>query len=94
MDIFEIKNLVQNGQYHVRLYALQHALKEGFSERDMVQAVTSGKIVETYPERMRVLICGRTTIDDIVELYLRVVCEYRYDDVIDLVTAYIPNKLE
>lgn len=59
----------------------------------MVSAIMEGQVVEAYPERQRMLICGQVTIEE-EDLFLHVVCEYRYDTQIDIVTAYIPNTIE
>lgn len=93
MDIEIIRQLVRIKRYQVKLHAVQHALKEGFGEQEMVKSILSGQIIEEYPERYRTLICGQTTIEDI-SIYLHVVCEQNYPDQIELVTAYIPNERE
>jgi len=43
--------------YVVKSHAVQHALKEGFERKQMVEAIFSGKIIEAYPDDQRVLIC-------------------------------------
>jgi hypothetical protein len=68
---------------------VQHALKEGFSEQEMVQAILSGRIIEEYPARQRVLICGQTKLEAESSIYLHVICEQNYSDQIEFVTAYI-----
>lgn len=62
MDIETIRERVRAGNYLVKSHAIQHALKEGFDRKDMVEAVLGGKIIEEYPEDQRLLICGRVSL--------------------------------
>jgi hypothetical protein len=41
-----------------------------------------------------VLICGTTTLEENVTVYLHVVCEYADAVFIEFVTAYIPDETE
>ena len=93
MNIETIRQLIQTKRYQIKLHAVQHALKEGFGEQDMIEAILAGQIIESYPDRNRVLISGRTTIEGI-SLYLHIVCEQNYPDQIELITAYIPDEQE
>ncbi len=94
LDIETIRRLVRTNRYQVKRHAVQHAVKEGFGETQMVAAILAGQIIEVYPERRRVLICGRATLESETSVYLHVVCEQNYADQIELVTAYIPDELE
>ena len=94
MDIETIRQLVRRQRYQVKLHAVQHALKEGFGEREMVEAILFGRLIEEYPSRQRVLICGQTTLGADISIYLHVVCEQNYPDQIEFVTAYIPDEQE
>ena len=87
-----IQELIRARRYQVKSHAIQHALKEGFREKDMVKAILTGRIIESYPEEKRVLVCGQTNLDADVIIYLHVVCEQTYPDQIALVTAYIPDE--
>lgn len=93
MDIEIIRERVRAGRYFVRSHAVQHALKEGFERRHMVEAVLQGTIIEEYPDDQRVLICGQTILVERVIIYLHVVCEYVDPMYVDFVTAYIPDNL-
>lgn len=93
MDIETIRHRVIAGNYLVKSHAAQHALKEGFDRQDMVEALMNGRIIETYPDDQRVLICGKTDLSDSVDIYLHVVCEYADAVYIEFVTAYIPDPL-
>jgi len=92
VDIEIIRERVRAGRYFVRSHAVQHALKEGFERRHMVEAVLQGTIIEEYPDDQRVLVCGQTTLVESVVVYLHVVCEYVDPMYIDFVTAYIPDS--
>lgn len=91
MDIETIRNRIQAGNYLVKSHAIQHALKEGFERKHMVDAVLNGRIIEEYPDDQRVLISGTTLLDNI-SVHLHVVCEYADTVFIEFVTAYIPDE--
>lgn len=93
MDIKTIQQLVAANKYQIKLHAVQHALKEGFDEQEMIKAILNGRIIEEYPNRQRVLICGQAAVTNIT-LYLHVVCEQNYSDQVEIVTAYIPDESE
>jgi hypothetical protein len=92
LDIKVIRQLVEQKRYQLKLHALQHALKEGFSEKQIVEAILSGQIIESYPDEQRALVCGQTLLDETVSIYLHVVCEQNYPDQVEFVTAYIPDE--
>jgi len=94
MDIETIRQLIRSGRYQVKLHAVQHALQEGFDESDMLEAILNGRIIESYLERRRALICGQYTPLADISMYLHVVCEQRYSDQVIIVTAYIPSARE
>ena len=73
---------------------MQHAVKEGFERKHMVEAILNGRIIEEYLDDRRVLICGNTTIAENLSLYLHVVCEYADPVYTEFVTAYIPDELQ
>jgi hypothetical protein len=92
VDIETIRERVRAGNYLVKGHAIQHALKEGFDRKHMIEAVLAGKIIEEYPEDQRVLICSRVNLLDNVAIYLHVVCEYADPVYAEFVTAYIPDE--
>jgi len=94
VDIKTIRQLIQLKRYQVKLHAVQRALQEGFGEKEMIAAVLAGEIIETYPERNRVLICGKVMFNVGLEMYLHVVCEQNYSDQVEFVTCYIPSTRE
>lgn len=76
MDIETIRERIRAGNYLVKSHAIQHALKEGFERKQMVEAVLNGDIIEKYPDDQRALICGRTTLLRDTVICLHVICEY------------------
>lgn len=94
MDIETIRERVRAGNYLVKSHAIQHALKEGFERRQMVEAVLEGAIIEDYREDKRALVCGKTNLSQNMGIYLHVVCEYADPVYVEFVTAYIPDELE
>ena len=89
VNIQTIRNRILKGDYFIKTHAVQHALKEGFERKHMVEAILSGTIIEEYFDVQRVLICGHTSLDN-TTIYLHVVCEYIDPVYIEFVTAYIP----
>ena len=94
MDITIIRERVQAGYYLVGSHAVQHALKEGFERKHLVEAILAGTIIEEYPEQQRALVCGSTSLSAYVTVYLHVVCEYADPVYVEFVTAYIPDELQ
>ncbi len=92
MDLQTIRERIQVGNYLVKGHAIQHAAKEGFERKHIVEAVLNGVIIEEYRQEQRVLICGRSTLVENVTVYLHVVCEYADLVYIEFVTAYIPDE--
>lgn len=94
MNIEIIRQRVKNGDYLVKSHAVIHALKEGFDQQQMIEAVLNGKIIEEYSDDKRVLICGKVSLTKSAVIYLHIVCESADEIYIDFVTAYIPDELE
>jgi Domain of unknown function (DUF4258) len=68
-------------------------IEEGFSEQDVVSVLAGdGKILESYEEDKRCLTLGHYTVKNNVRLPLHVDCDYSNNKLIDVVTAYIPQK--
>ncbi len=81
------------GRYRMKIHAVRHMIEEGFSEKNVVCVLTGdGKILESYEEDTRVLIYGHFAMESDVRLPLHVVCDYSNKKLIDVVTAYIPQK--
>ena len=92
MDIAEIVRRVRAGAYLVKRDAILHAVKEGFLRQDIVDAVLSGQVIESYSDQQRVLVCGSTTLATETLVYLHIVCQYSDPVYIEFVTAYIPDE--
>ena len=74
-------------------HAVRHMIEEGFSEADMIEVVTGrSRILETYPEDHRCLILGYFVLTATTRSPLHLACDYSRDEVVDVVTAYIPQK--
>ena len=94
MDIEFIRERTRAGDYLIKGHAVQHALKEGFERKHVVEAILTGTAIEEYPDSQRVLICGKTTLSENVTIYSHVVCEYADVVFVEFVTAYIPDERE
>jgi hypothetical protein len=67
-------------------------IKEGFSENDILAVIQSGRLFESYDEEQRCLILGSFASGESALIPLHVLCDYSNDDIVDIVTAYIPQK--
>jgi hypothetical protein len=84
---------VQAGHYRVKIHAVRHMIEEGFTEKNVVCVlVEDGKIIEVYEEDNRCLIYGHYAMEGKASMPLHVVCDYSNNKLIDVVTAYIPQK--
>ncbi len=88
MDIETIRRLVREGKYYFYVHALTEAKKDGVTPEDSVHVILTGKIIEEYPERERVLVFG--TMAGNVPLH--VVCDHSNEDLVLIPTVYIPNR--
>ena len=70
-------------------------LSEGFEEKDIIECIGNGKIIENYYEEDRCLISGKFKISENNHESLHLVIDYwsESDEInwIDIVTAYIPR---
>jgi len=94
LNIKTIQNRIHAGHYLTKPHAVQHALKEGFERKHILEAILNGEIIEEYPEDKRVLISGMTMLEDGTHVYLHVVCEHAQPVILDIITAYIPDVLQ
>lgn len=88
-----IQALVAKGAYRVRLHAVRHMIEEGFDERQMLGAL-AGKLtlVEAYEDEARYLILGHFHFTPKRRSPLHVLCDVSLTNVVDIVTAYIPQR--
>ena len=88
-----IQELISEGAYRVRMHAVRHMIEEGFDERQMLEAL-GGKLtlVEEYSDEGRYLVFGTFHFTSKSRSPLHVVCDISLGDVVDIVTAYIPQQ--
>ncbi|PYR66936.1 MAG: hypothetical protein DMG20_12075 [Acidobacteria bacterium] len=87
-----IRALIEQKRYRIRIHAVQHMIKEGFTEDDIVSVMQSGRILENYHEEARCLILGYVTTAASSPTPLHVLCDHSNKDAVDIVTPYIPQK--
>ncbi|MCK4763766.1 MAG: DUF4258 domain-containing protein [Candidatus Aminicenantes bacterium] len=85
-----IRDFINNEKYQYFSHAITEAKKDGVEPEDMVYVLLTGKIIERYPERYRVLIYGEM----LNKVPLHVVCDYSDEDLIYITTVYIPSRDE
>lgn len=92
--IAQIKRLVKQKKYRIRIHAVRHMIEEGFDENHLVEAMGSGKMLEDYPNEKRCLVLGYFYLTEKIKLPLHAVCDYSENGLVlvDFVTAYIPQK--
>lgn len=91
VDLETIRARIRLGNFSIRSHAVTHALKEGFDRQHIVEAVLNGVIIEEYPDAQRVLVCGKVLLMSIT-VYLHVICDYTDPEIVDFVTAYLPDE--
>ncbi len=88
-----IKALVGAKRYRVRIHAVRHMIEEGFSEEHLLEALFGkSRVLEDYPDESRCLVLGYFSMDEKLRSPLHIACNYSNDEVIDFITAYIPQK--
>lgn len=90
--IAQIKKLVRQKKYRVRIHAVRHMIEEGFDENNVIAAIEDGKVLEDYFDDKRCLLLGYFNLFPKVKLPLHIVCDYSEKELVDIVTAYIPQK--
>lgn len=91
--IARIQELVHAEQYRIRLHAVRHMIEEGFGEDQLLEAMRGKmRIVEGYPEVARYLVLGYFDFTPQTRSPLHVVCDLSRPDIVDIVTAYIPQR--
>lgn len=88
-----IRELVSDGRYRIKIHAVRHMIEEGFSEKDVIGAIIGEiTIIELYEEDRRCLALGYFLWNSKVKSPLHMVIDYSSNKVIDIVTAYIPQR--
>jgi hypothetical protein len=88
LDLEQIRALIQAGQYILAKHLVDEFNKEGLDPEHATLIVLNGKIIEEYPERERVLIRGVS----FERLPVHVVCDLSVEDLVILITGYIPDS--
>ena len=89
----KLKWLIRGRRYRIRIHAVRHMIEGGFTEQDLVEAVTGeSSLLEDYPEDRRCLIVGYFVVGTAVACPLHVVCDYSREGLVDIVTAYVPQR--
>ena len=60
MKLRAIQNKIRTGHYTITDHALIESFKDGVDLDDILHVTLTGRVVETYPGRQRLLIGGRT----------------------------------
>ena len=91
--IDRIPRLVAASQYRVGLHAVRHMIEEGFDERQLVEALRGRvHVLEEYPDEGRCLVLGRFHFTPATTSALHILCDLSDERVLDIVTAYIPQR--
>jgi hypothetical protein len=88
ISLEQLQNLVKEGQYFFYTHALTEAKKDGVEPEDVVTAILTGKVIEEYDDRGRLLIYGMMTN----QIPLHVVCDCSNEDTVIIITTYIPDR--
>jgi len=68
-------------------------VEEGFDEKQLKQALLGRiRVLEEYPDEHRCLILGRFHFTQAMTSALHVLCDLSADIVVDIVTAYVPQR--
>ncbi|HEX8236538.1 MAG TPA: DUF4258 domain-containing protein [Abditibacteriaceae bacterium] len=88
-----IKYCVVAKQYRVRSHAMRHMIEEGFDENHLLETLTGKlQLLEEYEDENRCLVLGRFHFSSSARSPLHVVCDISHPEVVDIVTAYIPQR--
>jgi len=83
-----IREYIESDNYEFYSHALTEAKKDGVEPEDVVYVLLTGKIIEEYPDRKRVLIYGKLRGN----CPLHVVCDLFDEQVMYIPTVYIPAE--
>jgi hypothetical protein len=91
--IHRLQELVQTRHYRVGIHAVRHMIEEGFDENQLLEAIRGTlRIIEVYPEESRYLLLGYFHFTRTVTSPLHILCDLSKSNVVDMVTAYIPQR--
>lgn len=83
-----IRQLIEKEAYYFYTHCLIEAKKDDVGPEDILYCLLTGKIIERYPQRKRVLVYG--TMPN--EIPLHVVCDLSQQIILAIVTCYIPDE--
>lgn len=89
-DIHLVREYIGTDGYEFYRHALTEAKKDGVEPEDIVSVLLTGKIIEEYSARNRVLVYGIMQGD----CPLHVVCDLSDKQVMYIPTVYIPSEKE
>jgi len=92
MDIEWIKEQVQNGNYQLKLHAVERASTRGIEPLEVKEALLNGEIIEDYPKDERghsCLVYGETQVGKDIHA----LCGQAHD-VLWIITVYEPDPAE
>jgi hypothetical protein len=88
-----MKALVSAKRYRIGIHAVRHMVEEGFDENNLLEGMAGrSRILEHYPNEGRCLILGYFTVGGKTRAPLHMVCDYSSPKLVDIVTAYLPQK--
>jgi hypothetical protein len=88
-----IKNCIVEKRYRIRNHAVRHMIEEGFDENHLVETLTGKlQVLEEYEDEERYLVLGHFRFTLSTRSSLHVVCDLSYPEIVDIVTAYIPQR--
>lgn len=88
-SIDRVRLLVNQQNYSISKHAFIEAFADNFSVKDILYGISTGEIIEDYPERRRLLIYAK-----LKSRTMHIVVSYSTLDYIWIVTVYKPNQNE
>lgn len=80
-------------RYRVRIHTVRHMIEEGFDEKNVLEPLAGkSRVLEDYPSERRCLVLGYFVLSGIARQPLHIVCDYSNPRLVDIVTAYLPQK--
>ena len=88
MKIEGIRRLIEKESCYFYTHCLIEAKKDDVGPEDILYCLLTGRVIEKYPKRKRVLIYGTMAND----IQLHVVCDLSQKGILAVVTCYIPDE--
>lgn len=88
-----VRRLADANSYRVGLHTVRHMIEEGFDEHQLLEALTGRiRVLEGYEDEHRYLVLGRFRFSATAACALHVLCDLTNETVVDIVTAYVPQR--